>query len=143
MSFLSALSFGNPIALWGLLSIPGIWLLLKIYPPAPKTIFFRAIKFLTNINNDEETAGNTPLWLLLFRILLVIILTIYHVFLFQCLKKFAANENSHSPGFYRIINEIPTILLIAIILSALSQADLNFLSKIFLSTFVKSFGYLK
>ena len=74
MSFLSALSFGNPIALWGLLSIPGIWLLLKIYPPAPKTIFFPAIKFLTNINNDEETAGNTPLWLLLFRILLVIIL---------------------------------------------------------------------
>ena len=43
MSFLSALSFGNPIALWGLLSIPGIWLLLKIYPPAPKTIFFQAI----------------------------------------------------------------------------------------------------
>ena len=74
MSFLSAISFGNPIALWGLLSIPGIWLLLKIYPPAPKTIFFPAIKFLTNINNDEETAGNTPLWLLLFRILLVIIL---------------------------------------------------------------------
>ena len=31
-------------------------------------------------------------------------------------KKFAENNNSYSPKFYRIINEIPTILLIAIIL---------------------------
>ena len=76
MSLLSALSFGNPIALWGLLSIPGIWLLLKIYPPVPKTIFFPAIRFLNNIRNEEETAGNTPLWLLLFRILLVSVLII-------------------------------------------------------------------
>ena len=45
----------------------------------------------------------------------VIILTIYHFFLFQCLKKFAENSNTYSSKFYRIINEIPTILLIAII----------------------------
>ena len=76
MSLLSALSFGNPIALWALLSIPGIWILLKIYPPVPKTIFFPALRFLNNIKNEEETAGNTPLWLLLFRILLVSVLII-------------------------------------------------------------------
>jgi len=46
----------------------------------------------------------------------VIILTIYHIFLFQCLRKFAENANSFSPKFYRIINEIPTVLLIGIIL---------------------------
>ena len=46
----------------------------------------------------------------------VIILTIYHFFLFQCLSKFAENNNSYSPKFYRIINEIPTILLIAIVI---------------------------
>ncbi len=44
-----------------------------------------------------------------------IILTIYHFFLFQCLRKFAENNNSYSSRFYRIINEIPTILLISII----------------------------
>ena len=55
------------------------------------------------------------LWLQL-KLLFVIILTIYHFFLFQCLGKFARNSNSYSPGFYRIINEIPTILLILIIL---------------------------
>ena len=55
------------------------------------------------------------LWLQL-KLLFVIILTIYHLFLFQCLRKFAENNNSFSPKFYRIINEIPTVLLIAIIL---------------------------
>jgi len=54
------------------------------------------------------------LWLQL-KFLFVIILTIYHFFLLQCLKKFAEKNNSFSPKFYRIINEIPTILLIGII----------------------------
>ena len=55
------------------------------------------------------------LWLKL-KLIFVIILTIYHFFLFRCLKNFNDNNNSFSPKFYRIINEIPTILLIGIIL---------------------------
>ena len=55
------------------------------------------------------------LWLQL-KLLFVVILTIYHFFLLQCLRKFAENNNFFSPKFYRIINEIPTVLLIAIIL---------------------------
>ena len=55
------------------------------------------------------------IWLQL-KMLFVIILTIYHFFLLQCLRKFAENNNSFSPKFYRIINEIPTVLLIGIIL---------------------------
>ena len=54
------------------------------------------------------------LWLQL-KLFFVIILTIYHIFLLQCLRKFAENTNSFSPKFYRIINEIPTILLIGVI----------------------------
>ena len=54
------------------------------------------------------------LWLQL-KLFFVVILTIYHFFLFQCLRKFADNVNSYSPKFYRIINEIPTVLLIGII----------------------------
>ena len=56
----------------------------------------------------------SALWLQL-KLLFVIILTIYHFFLFQCLRKFAGNSNFYSPRFYRIINEIPTVLLIAVI----------------------------
>ena len=55
------------------------------------------------------------LWLQL-KLLFVVVLTIYHFFLFQCLRKFAENNNSYSSKFYRIINEIPTILLIGIII---------------------------
>jgi len=55
------------------------------------------------------------LWLQL-KLLFVIILTIYHFFLFQCLRKFTENNNSYSPKLYRIINEIPTVLLIGVIL---------------------------
>ena len=55
------------------------------------------------------------LWLQL-KLLFVVILTMYHFFLFQCLRKFADNNNSYSSKFYRIINEIPTVLLIGIIL---------------------------
>ena len=54
-------------------------------------------------------------WLQL-KLLFVIILTTYHLFLFRCLRKFAENNNTYSPKFYRIINEIPTVLLIGIIL---------------------------
>ena len=53
-------------------------------------------------------------WLQL-KLFFVVILTTYHLFLFQCLRKFDENNNSFSPKFYKIVNEIPTVLLIAII----------------------------
>ena len=49
------------------------------------------------------------------KLILVIILTGYHFFLLSCLRSFDIDENSHSPKFYRIINEVPTILLIIIV----------------------------
>ncbi len=56
----------------------------------------------------------SSLWLQL-KLLFVVILTIYHFFLFNCLRKFAENNNTFSAKFYKIINEIPTVLLILII----------------------------
>ena len=55
------------------------------------------------------------IWLQL-KLVFVIILTIYHFFLFQCVRKFAENNNTYSSKFYRIINEIPTVLLIGVVL---------------------------
>ena len=57
----------------------------------------------------------SSIWLQL-KLILVVVLTIYHFFLFQCLRKFNENSNSFSSKFYRIINEIPTVLLIGIVL---------------------------
>ncbi len=53
-------------------------------------------------------------WLIV-KLILVIALTFYHFFLFTCIKKFSENNNIRSPKFFRIINEVPTVLLIAII----------------------------
>ncbi len=54
------------------------------------------------------------LWLIT-KLIFVVSLTFYHFFLFNCLKKFNINKNDYSPKFFRIINEVPTVLLIVII----------------------------
>ena len=50
------------------------------------------------------------------KLILVLILTIYHLFLGVCLKKFSIDKNTYSSKFYRIFNEVPTILLILIVI---------------------------
>lgn len=50
-------------------------------------------------------------WLQL-KLLMVILMTFFHFFLFFCLKKFAQDRNKYSSKFFRITNEIPTVLLI-------------------------------
>ena len=44
------------------------------------------------------------------------LLIIIHIFLAHCRKKFELGENKLSPKFYKIVNEVPTISLIAIII---------------------------
>ena len=45
----------------------------------------------------------------------VLILTHYHFYLGKCVRLFAADQNQKSAKFYRIINEVPTGLLIIIV----------------------------
>jgi len=52
------------------------------------------------------------------KIILVIFLTYYHFFLGSCVKVFSINQNVKSSKFYRIMNEVPTVLLIFIIFLA-------------------------
>ena len=56
----------------------------------------------------------SELWMQI-KIVLILSLTHYHFYLGKCVRLFAANQNIKSPKFYRIINEVPTILLIIII----------------------------
>ena len=46
---------------------------------------------------------------------LVVLLTIYHEYLGVCLKSLKSNNNTKTSKFFRIINEVPTIILIFII----------------------------
>ena len=54
------------------------------------------------------------LWVKL-KLLFVILLTIYHFYLSKLLKEFNLNRNTKSSKFFRILNEVPTILLILIV----------------------------
>ena len=46
---------------------------------------------------------------------LVVLLTIYHEYLGVCLKSLKSNNNTKTSKFFRVINEVPTIILIFII----------------------------
>ena len=54
------------------------------------------------------------LWLQL-KLILVVVLTAYHEYLGKCLRSLKNQNNTRSAKFFRIINEIPTILLILIV----------------------------
>ena len=54
------------------------------------------------------------LWMQI-KIILVIFLTSYHFYLGRCLIDFKNGQNTKTSKFYRIINEVPTILLILIV----------------------------
>lgn len=53
-------------------------------------------------------------WLLM-KIFLIFLLSASHGFFIYCFKLFNNNKNNYSDRFFRLINEIPTILLIIIV----------------------------
>ncbi|KQT66114.1 MULTISPECIES: DUF4159 domain-containing protein [unclassified Aureimonas] len=69
MGFLG-LSFGAPLVLAGLLSLPLIWWLLKLTPPRPQTEAFPPLRILAEVKRTEETPAKSPWWLTLLRLLL-------------------------------------------------------------------------
>ena len=50
-----------------------------------------------------------------FKFLLVLIMSGVHGFFVRCVRDFAADDNRRSQKFYRIINEVPTVLMIFIV----------------------------
>jgi len=69
-------TFLAPLALMGLLALPIIWWILRVTPPQPKQAEFPPLRILQDVMTDEETPDSTPIWLLLFRLLLAAIIAI-------------------------------------------------------------------
>ena len=86
-------------------------LMLYIMNPAMILSWFFGILLILSHGSGIHLA----LWVQL-KVFLVVLLTIYHFVLGSYLKKFAKDDNQKSAKFFRIINEIPTILLIFIII---------------------------
>jgi putative membrane protein len=50
------------------------------------------------------------------KLALVVLLSAFHGLLAKWTKDFALDRNTHSPKFYRIANEVPTVLMIGIVI---------------------------
>jgi len=50
------------------------------------------------------------------KLALVVLLTIFHILLAYWRRDLAQGRFTHPPKFYRIVNELPTVLMIAIVL---------------------------
>ncbi|MCW3477592.1 BatA domain-containing protein, partial [Limobrevibacterium gyesilva] len=61
--------FASPWVLFALASLPLLWWLLRVTPPAPRREIFPAIRLLLGLTATAETPARTPWWLLALRIL--------------------------------------------------------------------------
>jgi putative membrane protein len=50
------------------------------------------------------------------KLALVLVLTVFHGLLERWRREFAAGRNAHRARFYRIVNELPTLAMIAIVI---------------------------
>lgn len=88
----------------------------------------RLLRFI--INPAMIIAFGSGIWLMIFinaldpqngkwmhyKLVLVVIMTIAHGFMARCRHRFAQDKNTYSTKFYRILNEVPTILMIGIVI---------------------------
>lgn len=79
-------------------------------PAAISTILFGFWMFY----DYAWAAFGNSLWLNL-KLVLVLLLTVYHLFCGYYVRVFAKDINQHSDRFYRFFNEVPTLLLVAIV----------------------------
>jgi len=111
----------------GLLYLPRIFVYhCSVSPNSPTDLIFQEMerKLLRYIMNPAMIAtfvfgfylafqiGFEGMYWLHIKITLVFILAGYHGFLSKCRKNFMKAKNHYSAKFFRIINEIPTIIMI-------------------------------
>ena len=85
---------------------------LFFYIMRPAMIFTWVFGLILIYLNGTEILSQ--LWMQI-KIILVIFLSVYNDYLGKCLLSLKNNTNSKSSKFYRIINEIPTIILIFVV----------------------------
>lgn len=54
-----------------------------------------------------------------WKLTLVIFFYAYHFYLYKLLKQFARDENKHSDKFYRVLNEVPVLILLGVVVLAI------------------------
>ena len=81
-----------------------------IMMPAMTVTWIFGLILISNLGFEILSA----LWVQL-KLLLVVLITLYHFYLAKLLGDFKLNRNTKSSKFFRVINEVPTILLVLIV----------------------------
>ena len=75
MSLLS-LAFSEPWILLALAGAPLLFLLLRVTPPPPQRVAFPPLRLILDLKKPDATPARTPLWLLLLRMALAILIVL-------------------------------------------------------------------
>ncbi|MGZ9109289.1 MAG: DUF4159 domain-containing protein [Micavibrio sp.] len=70
MIALGQIVFMNPWILAGLLALPVLWFLLRVFPPVPRMIHLPSAWLLDGLIPEQQTTSKTPWWILLLRTLI-------------------------------------------------------------------------
>ncbi len=89
---------------------------LFFYIMRPAMIFSWVFGFILIYLNDLEIFSH--LWFQI-KIILLIFLSLYNDYLGRCLVSLKNSTNTKSAKFFRIINEIPTVILIIVVFLAI------------------------
>lgn len=74
MGWAGAIGFTTPWLLWGLVLVPALWLLLRFLPPQPVLRRFPGVVLLVGLVDRDHSGARMPLWLLLLRLGLAVLL---------------------------------------------------------------------
>jgi putative membrane protein len=84
---------------------------------------------VASVGFGASMLANAPIYLamtwLRVKLVLVLVLIAYHFSCYRLMRDFAANRNRRSAKWYRLFNEVPSLLLIAIVLLAIVKPGAN------------------
>ncbi|MEG8099098.1 protoporphyrinogen oxidase HemJ [Candidatus Liberibacter brunswickensis] len=72
------------------------------------------LSWICGIYLSLKTSYTNIGWLRI-KVIFVFILSFYHIYLAFLMKKLRCKKSSHSPTYFKIINEVPTLVMIVIV----------------------------
>ena len=83
LNFINIIGFSNYTALFGLALTPIIWIIVKSYPPVPKSYKFSSFFLLDKIDYDAPKNNKTPFWLVIFRMVFFLLIVLFFGIFFE------------------------------------------------------------
>jgi len=78
------------------------------------------VAWITGLTLAVQAGFFTAGWMHL-KLLLVLIMSGAHGYMSRCVRTFAADANQRSHKFYRVLNEVPTLLMLVIVVAVIGK----------------------